>query len=97
MALRGHFHILGHTPLALTLGFQENGWALFSWNFTLTLDHAHYHAHPKVVMSRKSESYRNQLIRKLLDGAPDEVLVELVNIKETIMIRRNVSQVGEPV
>ena len=97
MAVRGHFHILGHTSLALTLGFQENGWALFSWNFTLTLDHAHYHAHPKVVMSRNSESYRNQLIRKLLDGAPDEVLVELVNIKETIMIRRNVSQVGEPV
>lgn len=47
-------------------------------------------------MSRNSESHRNQLIRKLLDGAPDEVLVELVNIKETIMIRRNVSQVEGP-
>lgn len=49
-----------------------------------------------MVMSRNSESHRNQLIRKLLDGAPDEVLVELVNIKETIMFRRSVSQVEEP-
>ena len=49
-----------------------------------------------MVMSRNSESHRNQLIRKLLDGAPDEVLVELVNIKETIIIRRSVSQVEEP-
>lgn len=49
-----------------------------------------------MVISRNSESHRNQLIRKLLHGAPDEVLVELVNIKETIMIRRSVSQVEEP-
>lgn len=51
-----------------------------------------------MVMSRNSESHRNQLIRKLLHGAPDEVLVELVNIKEMmmIMIRRSVSQVEEP-
>ena len=43
-----------------------------------------------MVMSQNSESYRNQLIRKLQDGASDDVLLELVNIKETIMITRNV-------
>ena len=49
-----------------------------------------------MVMSRNFESHRNELIRKLLHGSPDEVLVELVKIKETTMIRRNVSQVEEP-
>ena len=36
-------------------------------------------------MSQNSESYRNQLIRKLLNGTPDDVLLELVNIKEIII------------
>ena len=36
-------------------------------------------------MSQNSESYRNQLIRKLLNRTPDDVLLELVNIKEIII------------
>ena len=36
-------------------------------------------------MSQNSESYRNQLIRKLLNRTPDDVLLKLVNIKEIII------------